>query len=103
METFQQGDQLFIELFKKMSSQNQLLDGNQEHLKDSQLMLMIKSRMNEDLCDHFAEMGLEMSKLYTLIVDGKADPKKDNETMNHWAQLVELEDKKLRQEHDKHQ
>lgn len=96
VETFQQGDQPFIELFEKMSSQNQLLDGNQEHLKDLQLMLMNKSRMNEDLHDRFAETGLEMSKLYMLIVDGKVDPKKDNETMNHWAQLVELEDEKLR-------
>ncbi|PBK96555.1 hypothetical protein ARMGADRAFT_1076713 [Armillaria gallica] len=84
VETFQQGDQL-----------------NQEHLKDSQLMPMIKSQMNEDLHDCFAETGLEMSKLYMLIVDGKADPKKDNKTMNHWAQLVELEDEKLRQERDK--
>ncbi len=36
-----------------------------------------------------------MSKLYMLIMDGKVDPKKDNKMMNHWAQLVELEDEKL--------
>ncbi len=66
-------------------------------------MLMMKSRMNEDLRDIFAESKLEMCKLYTLIMDGKADPKKDYETMTHWACLVELEDEKLQQERDKHQ
>ncbi len=34
VETFQQGDHPFIELFEKMTGQNQLLEGNQEHLKD---------------------------------------------------------------------
>ncbi|KAK0227329.1 hypothetical protein EDD85DRAFT_957944 [Armillaria nabsnona] len=83
-----------------MTGQNQLLDGNQEHLKDVQLIPLIKSRMNEDLREHCAEPELEMSKLYTLIVDSKADPTKD-ETMTCWAQLVELEDEKLRRERDK--
>ncbi len=103
VETFQQGDHPFIELFEKMTGQNQLLEGNQEHLKDLQLMPMMKSRINEDLQDLFAESQLEMCKLYTLIMDGKADPKKDDETMTHWARLVELEVEKLWRERDKRQ
>ncbi len=44
IETFQQGNHPFIELFEKMTGQNQLLEGNQEHLKDLQLMLMMNER-----------------------------------------------------------
>ncbi|PBK86736.1 hypothetical protein ARMGADRAFT_1086243 [Armillaria gallica] len=82
--------------------QNQLLEGNQEFLKDAQLIPLIKSRMNADLHDRFAEPDTEVVKLYNLIVDGKADPAND-ETLAHWARLVELEDEKLRREREKHQ
>ncbi|PBK91292.1 hypothetical protein ARMGADRAFT_1031963 [Armillaria gallica] len=94
------GDGPFIELFEKMSGQNQLLEGNQEFLKDAQFIPLIKSCMNADLHDRFAEPNMEVAKLYNLIVNGKVDPAND-ETLPHWAHLVELEDEKLRREREK--
>ncbi|PBK81841.1 hypothetical protein ARMGADRAFT_1090906 [Armillaria gallica] len=100
VEVYRQGDGPFIELFEKMSGQNQLLEGNQEFLKDAQLIPLIKSCMNADLHDRFAEPDMEVAKLYNLIVNGKVDLAND-ETLAHWARLVELEDEKLRREREK--
>ncbi|PBK80885.1 hypothetical protein ARMGADRAFT_1091887 [Armillaria gallica] len=100
VKAYQQGNGPFIELFEKMSGQNQLLEGNQEFLKDAQLIPLIKSHMNADLHDRFAEPDTKVVKLYNLIVDGKADLAND-ETLAHWARFVELEDEKLRREREK--
>ncbi len=50
LDTFYQCDLSFMEFYDTMLAQNRLLEGNVEHLDDTQFLPLIKSRIHPDLC-----------------------------------------------------
>ncbi len=100
LDTFYQCDLSFMEFYDTMLAQNRLLKGNVEHLDDTQFLPLIKSRIHPDLRIRCSTADSEISKLYITILGGSADPNND-ETIEHWAALVAVEDEKLRRKRDR--